>query len=115
MSVRAHEFCDWGCAYHVRFRADVPWCGDAPNRVKVRRVRNARWKSAMAGTIGRRTFVKASLAAGISVIVRPLAATAQSAVPAQDPAAGYAWQRTPTTAARRIDGWQKVTGPKIYA
>ena len=68
----------------------------------------------MAGTIGRRTFVKASLAAGISIVVRPLAAIGQTAVPGVD-AAGYAWQRTPTTAARRIDGWQKVTGAKVYA
>ena len=67
----------------------------------------------MAGTIGRRTFVKASLAAGISIVVRPLAAIAQ--VPGPEPAPGYAWQRTATTAARRIDGWQKVTGAKIYA
>jgi CO/xanthine dehydrogenase Mo-binding subunit len=68
----------------------------------------------MAGTIGRRTFVKASLAAGISIVVRPLAAMGQTAVPGAG-AAGYAWQRTPTTAARRIDGWQKVTGAKVYA
>lgn len=69
----------------------------------------------MAPTIGRRTFVKASLAAGISVIVRPLAAAAQTPVPVSEPAPGYAWQRTATTAARRIDGWQKVAGAKIYA
>ena len=68
----------------------------------------------MAGTIGRRTFVKASLAAGISIVVRPLAAMGQTAVPGAG-AAGYAWQRTPATAARRIDGWQKVTGAKVYA
>ena len=68
----------------------------------------------MAGTIGRRTFVKASLAAGVSIIVRPLAALGQTTVPGVD-AAGYVWQRTPSTAARRIDGWQKVTGAKVYA
>jgi hypothetical protein len=42
----------------------------------------------MAGTIGRRTFVKASLAAGISIIVRPLAAAGQPAVPGPEPAPG---------------------------
>jgi CO/xanthine dehydrogenase Mo-binding subunit len=68
----------------------------------------------MARTLGRRTFVKASLAAGVSIIVRPLAAMGQTAVPGRE-AAGYAWQRTPATAARRIDGWQKVTGAKVYA
>ena len=67
----------------------------------------------MAATIGRRAFVKTSLAAGISIVVRPLTAIAQ--VPGPEPAPGYAWQRTATTAARRIDGWQKVTGAKIYA
>lgn len=70
-------------------------------------------ETAMAGTIGRRAFVKASLAAGISIVVRPLAAIAQ--VPVSEPAPGYVWQRTATTAARRIDGWQKVTGAKVYA
>jgi CO/xanthine dehydrogenase Mo-binding subunit len=69
----------------------------------------------MAGTIDRRTFVKASLVAGVSVVVRPLAAEAQPAFPTAAPAPGYAWQRTPATAARRIDGWQKVTGAKTYA
>ena len=34
---------------------------------------------ASAGAVDRRTFLKASLVAGVAVIVRPLAATAQSA------------------------------------
>jgi CO/xanthine dehydrogenase Mo-binding subunit len=72
-------------------------------------------ETATAGAVDRRTFVKASLAAGISVIMRPLAAVGQPAVPGAEPAKSYAWQRTPATAARRIDGWQKVTGAKIYA
>jgi CO/xanthine dehydrogenase Mo-binding subunit len=69
----------------------------------------------MAGAVDRRTFVKASLVTGISVFVRPLA-SAQTPWPGADRAeAGFAWQRTANTAARRIDGWPKVTGTKIYA
>ncbi len=70
----------------------------------------------MAGAIDRRTFVKASLVAGISLIVRPLTAAGQAPRLGDVPgSAGYVWQRTPTTAARRIDGWPKITGAKIYA
>jgi CO/xanthine dehydrogenase Mo-binding subunit len=68
----------------------------------------------MAGAVDRRTFVKASLVTGISIIVRPLAAAEQAARPGRDAASGFA-SRTATTAARRIDGWQKVTGAKVYA
>src|SRR5262245_60910789 len=61
-------------------------------------------------------FLQASLAAGLAVVVRPLAASAQSAsfhalATASDPG----WQGSITTAARRIDGRAKVVGAKLYA
>ena len=67
----------------------------------------------MTRAVDRRTFVKASLAAGVSIIVRPLASVGQPAGPGGEAAPGYA-QRT-AAAARRIDGWQKVIGAKTYA
>jgi len=70
----------------------------------------------MAGAMDRRMFVRTSLIAGISIVVRPLSVGAQAApFRIDDPAPGYVWQRNATTAARRIDGWPKVTGAKIYA
>jgi CO/xanthine dehydrogenase Mo-binding subunit len=72
-------------------------------------------QATLAGSVDRRTFVKASLVAGVSVIVRPLAAVAQIAVPSEAAPDSYTWLRTPTTAARRIDGWRKITGAKTYA
>src|SRR5262245_5352914 len=71
---------------------------------------------ALAGAVDRRAFLKASLVAGAAVVVRPLAAAAQSpAFEARIAAADPGWRRTPTTAARRIDGRPKVTGAKLYA
>ena len=69
----------------------------------------------MAGTIGRRTFVKASLAAGISIVVRPLAAIGTDRGAGRRGGRATRGSERPTTAARRIDGWQKVTGAKVYA
>ena len=67
------------------------------------------------GTIDRRTFLTASLVAGITVVVRPITATAQPSFDTRETVSGSAWRRTATTAARRIDGWPKVTGAKLYA
>src|SRR5262245_62863366 len=67
-------------------------------------------ENAMAGAFDRRAFLKASAVAGISVVVRPLAAAAQPPL-----FEGSAWKRDAATAARRIDGWPKVTGAKLYA
>ena len=71
---------------------------------------------AFGSAIDRRCLLKASLVAGVAVVVRPLVAGAQS--PAFDThasASGSEWRRTPATAARRIDGRPKVTGAKVYA
>jgi hypothetical protein len=58
----------------------------------------------------------ASLIAGVAVVVRPLAGTAQSpAIDTREIASGSAWRGTAATAARRIDGRPKVTGAKLYA
>jgi hypothetical protein len=71
---------------------------------------------ALAGAVDRRAFLKASLVAGVAVVVRPLTAAAQApAFEARIAAADSGWRRTPTTAARRIDGPPKVTGAKLYA
>src|SRR5713226_6998923 len=71
---------------------------------------------ASAGAVDRRTFLKASLVAGVAVIVRPLAATAQPAsFDARMTASDSGWRRGPATAVRRIDGRPKVTGAKLYA
>src|SRR5262245_38149396 len=67
-------------------------------------------ENAMAGAVDRRAFLKASAVAGISIFVRPLAVAAQPPI-----FEGSAWKRNATTAARRIDGWPKVTGAKLYA
>ena len=70
----------------------------------------------MAGLVDRRVFLQASLAAGLAVVVRPLAASAQSAsLHALATASDSAWQGSTTTAARRIDGRAKVVGAKLYA
>ena len=70
----------------------------------------------LGGGIGRRTFLKASLAAGIALSVRPLGAAAQVAgFDARMAAADTGWRQSATTAARRIDGPPKVTGAKLYA
>ena len=71
---------------------------------------------ALAGAVDRRAFLKTALVAGVAVVVRPLAATAQpQSFGAREAAAGPGWRRTATTAARRIDGPPKVTGAKLYA
>ena len=71
---------------------------------------------ASAGAVDRRTFLKASAVAGIAVVVRPLAVPAQPpSFDAREAASGSAWRRSAATAARRIDGWPKVTGAKLYA
>ena len=70
----------------------------------------------LGGGIGRRTFLKASLAAGIAISVRPLGAAAPVAgFDARMAAADTGWRQSATTAARRIDGPPKVTGAKLYA
>ena len=70
----------------------------------------------MAGLVDRRVFLQASLAAGLAVVVRPLAAFAQSAsLQALATASDPTWQGSTTTAARRIDGRAKVVGAKLYA
>jgi CO/xanthine dehydrogenase Mo-binding subunit len=70
----------------------------------------------MGGAIDRRAFLNASLVAGVAVVVRPLVVVAQSpAFDVCETAPGSAWRRTAATAARRIDGWPKVTGAKLYA
>ena len=70
----------------------------------------------MAGLVDRRVFLQASLAAGLAVVVRPLAASAQSvSLHALATASDPAWQGSTTTAARRIDGRAKVVGAKLYA
>jgi CO/xanthine dehydrogenase Mo-binding subunit len=71
-------------------------------------------ETAMAAAVDRRTFVKTSLVAGVSIVVRPLAALAHAA-PSSTVASDFAWRRTTTTAARRIDGLPKVIGAKLYA
>lgn len=71
---------------------------------------------ALGGAIDRRAFLNASLVAGVAVVVRPLVVVAQSpAFDVRETAPGSAWRRTAATAARRIDGWPKVTGAKLYA
>jgi CO/xanthine dehydrogenase Mo-binding subunit len=73
-------------------------------------------ENAMAGAFDRRAFLKASAVAGISIVVQPLAAAAQPPrFDVRETASGHAWKRTAATAARRIDGWPKVTGAKLYA
>ena len=67
------------------------------------------------GAVDRRSFLTASLVAGITIVVRPIAVPAQPAFDARETASGSAWRQTATTAARRIDGWPKVTGAKLYA
>ena len=72
--------------------------------------------TAFGSAIDRRTLLKASLVAGVAVVVRPVMAGAQP--PAFDnhaTASGSEWRRTAGTAARRIDGRPKVTGAKLYA
>src|SRR5215218_4637605 len=71
--------------------------------------------TAFGSAIDRRTLLKASLVAGVAVVVRPVMAGAQP--PAFDnhaTASGSEWRRTAGTAARRIDGRPKVTGAKLY-
>ncbi len=63
----------------------------------------------------RRAFLKASLVAGVAVIVRPLCAAAQPTFEAREAASGSGWRRTAATAGRRIDGRPKVIGAKLYA
>ncbi len=71
---------------------------------------------ALAGAVDRRAFLKASLVAGVAVVVQPLGAAAQSpAFDARVAASDPGWRRTATTAARRIDGRPKVIGAKLYA
>jgi hypothetical protein len=73
-------------------------------------------ESVLAGAVDRRAFLQTSLIAGVAVVVRPLAASAQApAFGARTAAADPGWRRTATTAARRIDGRPKVTGAKLYA
>ena len=70
----------------------------------------------LTGVIDRRAFLTAGVVAGVSVVVRPLAGAAQPPdFATRETAAGSAWRRGTTTAARRIDGWPKVTGAKLYA
>ena len=70
----------------------------------------------LTGAIGRRAFLKTSLAAGIAVSVRPLRAAAQAPTfDARAAAADTGWRQSATTAARRLDGPPKVTGAKLYA
>jgi CO/xanthine dehydrogenase Mo-binding subunit len=71
---------------------------------------------ASAGAVDRRTFLKASLVAGVAVVVRPLAVAAQSAsFDARMTASDSDWRRGAATATRRIDGRPKVIGAKLYA
>ncbi len=64
----------------------------------------------------RRVFLKASAAAGVSIVVRPLAGLAQDpSFGERETLSASAWRRTPTIARRRIDGWPKVSGGKLYA
>src|SRR5712692_437728 len=71
---------------------------------------------ALADAVDRRAFLKTALVAGVAVVVRPLAAAAQSSnFDARMTASDSAWRRTATTAARRIDGRPKVIGAKLYA
>jgi CO/xanthine dehydrogenase Mo-binding subunit len=67
-------------------------------------------ETGLAGAVGRRAFLQASLVAGIAVVVRPLGVAAQwpSGAPRDD------WRQTPAAPARRIDGLPKVTGAKLY-
>ena len=70
----------------------------------------------LAGAIGRRAFLKTSLAAGIAVSVRPLRAASQAPTfDARAAAADTGWRQSAATAARRLDGPPKVTGAKLYA
>jgi CO/xanthine dehydrogenase Mo-binding subunit len=55
------------------------------------------------------------LVAGITVVVRPIAGTAQPAFATRETPSGPAWLRAGATASRRIDGWSKVSGAKLYA
>ena len=71
--------------------------------------------TAFGSAFDRRAFLKASAVAGISVVVRPLAAAGQPQLSPREVASGSGWKRTAATAARRIDGWPKVSGAKLYA
>jgi CO/xanthine dehydrogenase Mo-binding subunit len=71
-----------------------------------------------AAQLDRRTFLRASLVAGVSVMVRPLGGIAQDLSPSKRPTTfpnHTAWKGTAGTARRRIEGWAKVTGAKLYA
>ena len=72
---------------------------------------------AFGSAIDRRCLLKASLVAGVAVVVRPLVAGAQS--PAFDThasASGSEWRQHPGDGPRaEIDGQPKVTGAKVYA
>src|SRR5712692_9499231 len=71
--------------------------------------RGRRMDITSAGGVDRRTFLRAALVAGVAVVVRPLAATAQSAsFDARMTASGSGWRRGAATAVRRIDGRPKV-------
>jgi CO/xanthine dehydrogenase Mo-binding subunit len=64
--------------------------------------------------VDRRALIKASLAAGVAVVLRPLGAAGEPFA-ARVAATGPAWTGNGTAAARRIDGVPKVTGAKVYA
>src|SRR5687767_5710932 len=69
-----------------------------------------------AGAVDRRAFLKASLIAGITVVVKPLAAQAEPpSFGTRETMSSSAWRRNASTAGRRIDGWPKITGAKLYA
>jgi hypothetical protein len=75
-----------------------------------------RYESAEVKGPRRQAGGKASLIAGIAVVVQPLGARAETpSFDIREAASGSAWRRNASTARRRIDGWPKVTGAKLYA